>query len=343
MRRRAILFFLIFSVVGVVSAEQNSIGFPKLDERGNPTESFASRGIQLTVESSRSRYGKQEDIWLDLHISNNGYYPVTFYLNKNYLKNFTIVVRDQNGKSLPVRDIAYFKTHDDYNDPFFSTYTATNFEARSITLQPGESMVRPIRLQDVIQMQGMEQQNKKKLQKLLVNAYFYPNPEQSPDLFLPSNNSFTFLIEQEKQNLPQENDSYFTSLASQRLQVSPLETVFLTLSAEKTETWKNFFKYISLKDLIRDYPDFARSYMQSKNAQKNSVLKSFQEFLMDKDRHELLKFKVLSEQKNKQTATVKVQARRRIQGFDREFFYTYYLTRADEFWLITGVESRLIK
>lgn len=317
------------------ATEKNFYGFPKFDERGNPTESFSSRGASLTIESLRSRYNNEEDIILDLRISNNGFYPLTFYLSKNYLKNFTIVVREANGKSLPVRDIAYFKTSQDYNDPFFSQYTATNFEARSITLQPGESMLRPVRLQDVVDMSKTLEKTNIGLQQLSVLAYFYPNPEQTPNVFLASTNRFNLLVEQQKLPLPKPTPTY------KKLNVSPLETVFLTLAAEKTKTWKNFFKYISLKDFIRGYPDFAKAYMQTK--EKNVVLKTFQEYLMDKERNQLLHFKVLSEQQKEQTATVKVQALRRIQGFERQFSYTYYLTQTDNFWLITGVESQLIK
>lgn len=333
--KKVFSIFCLLLFTQVWATEKNFHGFPKFDERGNPTENFSSRGALLTIESIRSRYNEQEDIFLDLRIVNNGFYPLTFYLSKNYLKNFTIVVREPNGKSLPIRDIAYFKTSQDYNDPYFSQYTATNFEARSITLQPGESILRPVRLQDVVDMASTLEMTTTGLQELSVLAYFYPNPEQSPNIFLTSTNRFTLLIDKQKLHRPKPVPSF------EKLTVSPLETVFLTLAAEKTETWKNFFKYISLKDFIRGYPDFAKAYMQNK--EKNVVLKTFQEYLMDKDRNQLLHFKVLSEQQKKQTATVKVQALRRVQGFERQFSYTYYLTKADSFWLITGVESQLIK
>lgn len=334
------LCFVFFANTSQAAEKNRELwsGFPKIDERGNLGESFSARGMQLTIESLRSRYQNSNEIVLDMRLSNQGYYPITFYLNQNYLKNFTVVVRDEQGKSLPAQDIIYQKNLSDYKDPFFQNYTATNYEARSLVLQPGESIVRPIRLHDIVNLNESEEKSKLQLQKLTVSAYFYPNPEQSPQLFLPSQNNFLLLLHKDRTK----DNLQIPAPALEPLRVSPFETVFLTLAAEKTETWQNFFKYISLKDLIRDYPDYARDYMQAQGGQKNSVLKAFQEFLMDRQRHKLLNFQVLSQKEDDRTATVKVQAQRNVMGFRREFSYTYYLTKVDKFWLITGVQSQLI-
>ena len=59
-----------------------------------------------------------------------------------------------------------------------------------------------------------------------------------------------------------------------------------------------------------------------------------------------MKFKIKYsdvDQIKKNIAQVRVSAVRKIDGFQREFSYTYYLTMADFFWKITSIEATLVR
>ncbi len=312
-------------------------GFPKPDQRGNASENFSSQGAVLTLHSERGRYHHNEAIPLTLKIMNKGYYPITLYLHRDYLKNFTLVARNPEGRSLAVRDRTFDRRPDeDYLDAFHQRYTATNFHSRAIVLRPGESIERPVTLQDLVDLPEDTDQ-------IRVSAFFYPNPEQSPELFLESENTLPLIIDKKQ---PYRNDSFSESLPiAAPMEVTPRETVYLALSAEYIRDWSNFFKFISLRDLIADYPDFAREFIASSREEQAQVLENFKRYLMTRSSHRLIKFEVLGNvgEQNDHKAQVKVKAIREIEGFRREFYYIYYLTKSDSFWRITGLVSQVTK
>ena len=131
--------------------------------------------------------------------------------------------------------------------------------------------------------------------------------------------------------------------------LTPQEVVYLTLSAEYSGNWSNYFKYLSVVDLIKDYPEFAKKYMFSSKNGKISVLNDFQAYLRDSKHHKLLHFEIIKNNKNSllskksdSIALVQVKASRIIEGFKRKFLYTYYLTRTQTLWKITSIESQLL-
>ena len=310
----------------------------KYDSRGNLTENFSSRGIEFYIIADKRRYLSTEDIILKMKLTNNGEYPVTLYMHRNYLKNFTIITRNPAGKSLPAKNISYFKEYEDYKDTFFHEYTATNHDSRAIILKKGESLERSIRLQDIV----IIEENYDVTSRYDISAYFYPNPEQSP-FFINSENNISIYISKEKNYLTQKNDINKPAFRIKKVTLTPKETVYLALSAEYKQDWPNFFKYLSFRDIIKDYPEYARRYMRAEEHEKHLIINEFSEYLMNRNTHKLKRFDILEENPDQDTAKVQVKAVRIIEGFSREFSYAYYLTRADNLWYITGIEATVNK
>lgn len=345
-----IIFIAIFFLPGqnIMSqpADSQPHGFPKTDPRGSESENFSSRDAVFEISSNKTRYGQNERIPLKLVIKNRGFHPLTIYLHRNILRNFTMVVRHPSGKSLPVKAEYYHDDTQDYRDPFFYNYTATNFHSRSITIQPGESFKRIMYLDDMVELSQVQE----KKERFIISGYFYPNPEQSPALFLPSLNKFTVYRDNHHYKPVDEIISeQAPEFSPRRPGLDPKEVVFLTLSAEYTADWPNYFKYMSLREIIRDYPEFARNYMLAEDYKKPSVLDSFRRYIMQRETHKLVKFKVVKEEttdrghSNRSTAQVQVKAVRKIDGFKREFLYTYYLSQHNDLWLVTGIQSQAIQ
>jgi len=317
----------------------------KIDLRGSSSENFSSRGAKLIISADKNRYHISDKIIIKLKIKNTGFYPFSFYLNKNYLLNFTLIAREPSGKIAQMKDIQYYKYYKEYRDSFYKSYTGSNFHSRVIVLQPNEEFVRSIQLKDIIVLNN----EKSNLLKYTITAYFYPNPEQNSKLFLKSSNQYTVFIDfkEEKQS---SRDEF---VLQEETGLSPKEVMYLFLSAEYTKTWKNFFKYVSLRDFIVDYPVFARKYIRAGINKKNQILQDFRKYLMRRKTHKLISFEILSEENKsninrklypqKMKSLIKAKAVRIIDGFKREFYYTYYLTKINSTWKITGSRAQLVR
>lgn len=327
---------------GLIDREQLSSDF-KRDQRGTITENYSTQKIQLYIKTHKKRYSivKPHTIQIRFIIANEGFYPVTLYVYKNYLKNFTLVARRRSGHSLPTKDINFAKSYE--RDDRFQNYTGTAFHSRVVTLQPGESFTRVAYLDDLVDLSYL----KKEKNRISLFAYFYPNPVQNPKLFVKSSNEVSLLLDQKLFNdLNYTRRSNRPTLESSDSGISPKEIVFLALSAEYMKNWKSFFKYVSLRHLIKDFPEFAREYQKSPDHLQSEVLEKFRHYLKSRKTHKLMKFKIKYsdvDQIKKNIAQVRVSAVRKIDGFQREFSYTYYLTMADFFWKITSIEATLVR
>jgi len=309
----------------------------KFDLRGDRTENFTSQGLSLTLKSDKSRYYLGEEIIVQCVVKNNGNYPITIYMHKNPLLNFTVVVRDQEGKAVPPRNPERID-HQSENQFFFSQYTGTNYHSRSIILQPGESLTHDINMMEYAELHDL----KAGLNRFTLTGYFYPNPEQAEDLFLSSENQYTFFIDNTDNKLLYSETDH-GRIPVRKLAIDPREVIYLALTAEYMRDWPNYFKFIDIHELIRDYPDYARRYMEVSQEKKGYILELFKNFLSGENYHRLLKFEVISENVENSNATVKVKATREIDGFARDFLYTYFLTAHDNLWVISGLETQLKK
>lgn len=309
----------------------------KVDHHGNATENFSSSGLRLYVTSPKLRFAKNETIEFNTSLVNEGAYPITIYLHENPLKNFTIIARDAEGRSLNVKEEMYFKGTSDFRDPHYTRYTGETYPMRKMIIHPGEKYERKIRLADYVDFDSFSE----RLKNLNITAHFYPNPIQAERYFLPSASSLALIYDQAREVLREKDNLNDAALATPG--VSAREIVYLMLSAEYTKNWQQYFKYVSLKDIIRDYPEFSRLYASNSTEDQAGALAEFRKYLSGRGSHKLIKFRVLGGESREagETAEVRVRARRDVEGFERDYLTTYYLTKRDALWQITGVESRL--
>jgi len=332
--RHNIVLFIISCISLISNTYIYSLEYGQnYDMRGSSTENFSSHGLVLSIHADKKRFILGETIPVQLSVKNESLFPVTFYINKQFLKNYTLIVKDENGQSLPVKNIGAQNN----KQLFYQDYTGTSFDSRSIVLQPGESFNREINIDEIVQLSSPVES----YTRYNISAYFYPDPVQSPDLFISSSNNYGLIIDNFKtqQMISRKNDNYL----QKEITVSPKEIIYLALAAEFSRDWPNYFKYIDLTELIRDYPDFARDYVKADQIQRSYILGSFRSFLSNSKQNNLLKFEILSEKIEAGLATVGVRALRKIDGFEREFYYTYYMTPKNSLWQITGLQSQFKK
>jgi hypothetical protein len=337
MLRKAYLPFVCFSLAVAVPAGAASWRNNKVDRHGNATENFSSSGLRLRVSAPKLRFAKNEEIRFNVSLVNEGAYPITVYLHENPLKNFTIIARDSTGRSLNVKEEMYFRGSPDYRDPHHLKYTGEAYPMRKMIIHAGEKYEKRIKLADYVDWEAFSEQ----LKNLNITAHFYPNPLQAERYFLQSETSLHLLYDQSREVIREADNT--SDAAVETLQISAREIVYLMLSAEYTRNWSQYFKYISLRDIVRDYPEFSRLYANESGDQKATALSEFRKYLSGRGAHKLLKFKVLAAESREttETAEVRVRARRDVEGFERDYLTTYYLTKRDTLWQITGVESRL--
>jgi hypothetical protein len=175
-----------------------------------------------------------------------------------------------------------------------------------------------------------------------IMSYFYPNPEQSKQYYIPSENEY--LVHLDILADLSRKDIYARDiLPVQDFRVSPKEIIYLMLTAEYEKNWIDFFKYIDLQEIIRDYPDFARKYIRSPTEYQGIVIEDFKKYLMSNSSHKLVRFEVIKQSIDNKNATVNVRAMREIDGFDRDFLYIYYLSPKGNLWQVSGIEAQLLK
>lgn len=309
----------------------------KVDHHGNETENYSARGLRLHLSAEKLRFAKNEVVQFTVSLVNEAQNPITVYLHENPLRNFTFIARDAQGRSLNVKEEMYFRYPEDFRDPHHTRYTGEPYPMRKMILHAGEKYQKQIKLADYVDWETFSHQ----LKTLNVTAHFYPNPMQAQRYFVTSESSLALLYDQSREVI-KENDN---AMAAQILTpgVSAREIVYLLLSAEYTKNWAQYFKYVSLKDLVRDYPEFSRVYANDSGNDKASALGEFRKYLSGRGSHKLVKFRVLAGESRErpETAEVRVRARRDVEGFERDYLTTYYLTKRDTIWQVTGVESRL--
>ncbi len=302
------------------------------DEKGNTTENYSASGLKLYVHSPRTRYYATDSVPVELMVLNDGLYPVTVFLHRNPAKNFTPVIRLSSGKSIPLKENP---EPSDFERTHFGNYTGTNYHSRAVVLQPGESFTRNFSLSDFTDADLAEFTSNGSLS---VMAYFYPNPEQDPSVFVSGSNHLSLILDPPAK--AQNTEMYFSDSADSL--PDPSETIYLLLTAEYSGNWSRYFKYVSLPDIIRDYPDYAEKYMRTSAAGKQSTLEEFRSYLMT--RGNIKKFQVIqSDASAENSGKVEARVRRIFDGFEREFLYTYYLSRKKESWQVTGIESQIIR
>jgi len=207
---------------------------------------------------------------------------------------------------------------------------------REITLEPGEKYGIVIKLTDFIEF--------KQPGLYSVQCIFYPElftAEKSP---LLKSNKLSLNIRppvatpEERVLIEQE-----TGRMLEREKMAPDDVVEYTIRARQKSQWEKFFLYLDLESLYRRDPKRESSYQRYSEEDQRRTLSQFRKELQKEvvDRDILLvpsSFEILKTSYTPYKATVIVKAKFTFPDFTEVKQYSYFLTRKDRFWLITGYD-----
>ncbi len=207
---------------------------------------------------------------------------------------------------------------------------------REITLEPGEKYGIVIKLTDFIEF--------KQPGLYSVQCIFYPElftAEKSP---LLKSNKLSLNIRppvdtpEERLLIEQE-----TGRMLEREKMAPDDVVDYTIRARQKGQWEKFFLYLDLESLYRRDLKRESRYRRQSEEEQRRLLSQFRKELQKEvvDRDILLvpsSFEILKTSYTPYKATVIVKTKYKFPDFTEVKQYTYYLTRKDRFWLITGYD-----
>ncbi len=207
---------------------------------------------------------------------------------------------------------------------------------REITLEPGEKYGIVIKLTDFIEF--------KQPGLYSVQCIFYPElftAEKSP--LLKSNKLSLNIrppVETPEERLLIEQE---TGRMLEREKMAPDDVVDYTIRARQRGQWEKFFLYMDLESLYRRDPKRESRYRRQSEEEQRRLLSQFRKKLQKEvvDRDILLvpsSFEILKTSYTLYEATVIVKTKYKFPDFTEVKQYTYYLTRKDRFWLITGYD-----
>lgn len=207
---------------------------------------------------------------------------------------------------------------------------------REITLEPGEKYGIVIKLTDFIEF--------KQPGLYSVQCIFYPElftAEKSP--LLKSNKLSLNIrppVETPEERLLIEQE---TGRMLEREKMAPDDVVDYTIRARQKGQWEKFFLYMDLESLYRRDPKRESRYRRQSEEEQRRLLSQFRKKLQKEvvDRDILLvpsSFEILKTSYTLYEATVIVKTKYKFPDFTEVKQYTYYLTRKDRFWLITGYD-----
>lgn len=207
---------------------------------------------------------------------------------------------------------------------------------REITLEPGEKYGIVIKLTDFVEF--------KQPGLYSVQSIFYPElftTDRSP--FLKSNKLSLNIrppvdTPEERALIEQE-----TGRMLEREKLPPDDVVNCTIRARQKGQWEKFFLYLDLESLYRRNPKRENQYQRQSEEEQRRALSQFRKELQKEvvDRDILLvpsSFEILKTSYTAHKATVIVRTSFKYPDFTEVKQYTYYLTRKDRFWLITGYD-----
>jgi hypothetical protein len=129
----------------------------------------------------------------------------------------------------------------------------------------------------------------------------------------------------------------------EREKMAPDDVVDYTIRARQKSQWEKFFLYLDLESLYRRDPKRESRYQRYSEEDQRRILSQFRKELQQEvvDRDILLvpsSFEILKTSYTPYKATVIVKAKFKFPDFTEVKQYSYFLTRKDLFWLITGYD-----
>jgi len=207
---------------------------------------------------------------------------------------------------------------------------------REITLEPGEKFGIVLKLTDFIEL--------KQPGLYSVQSIFYPELLTAEKSLLLKSNKLSLNIRppvatpEERVLIEQE-----TGRMLEREKMAPDDVVDYTIRARQKSEWEKFFLYQDLESLFRRDSKRENQYQRYSEEEQRRVLSQFrkelQKEVVDRDILQIpSSFEILKTSYTPYKATVIVKAKFKFPDFTEIKQYSYYLTRKDRFWLITGYD-----
>lgn len=316
---------------------------PRKDIRGELTVNDWSRYGSIHLSLDRTRFEWDEPIKIRFRIENSGYRIMRIYPSPETWRTFQVMVLDGAGREVQPKPSPLKINRRNYKTREIITLEGEN--VKEIMLHPGEVFEKTVYLNDYFQLKpGSEYR---------LVGYVYPDARY--DFFVRSKNSYEIHINEEEQKRYVRMKSA-NPLVDNHLQLTPEETVYLFLSAEMKENWKNYLKYLDLERFITVYDRFSTRYALASPGRKPVILDEFQRYLTSRPADRLVQFKINDSVPERNPAgeinhharwSVHATGVRQSGGFSTKYEYTYTLekasTNSDGFWKIIHVQARVME
>ena len=207
---------------------------------------------------------------------------------------------------------------------------------RDVSLEPGERYSITVNLNEYVDFRSSG--------LYAVQGLFYPELSTSPDAPLRSNPLSLSLrpavvFPEEKARIEAETGALLSREA-----LPPDEVVSYVLKARQKSQWEKFFLYLDLESLYQSSPSRRESYRRMSEENRRAALEGYRKQLQQErvDTDIALvptEFEVQSTSYTPFEATVLVLEKFRQRDFTELKRFTWYLTRRDRIWQITGYET----
>ena len=252
-------------------------------------------------------------------------------INTDYI-TFQPVVYDMKGKEAELI-IPYKMENKDPRD------LVKDFEKRTVTLGPGEEIIRSINLKKVYNLDGGK--------RYRVKGYFFPHFDQ--DYVIHSDNEITFRIYGKKREEIQSGIVTKYHRKADSPEMLPSEVVFLVLNGEKTKSLHRFIKYFNIEKYINAYPNYVRKYQRAFDEKKSKIEDEFITFLIRNRPDYVIDFRIKREDidANNGVAYVDSYVERFAPKKSFRYLYRYTLEKTNlnktSAWLITNIDVTVVK
>lgn len=218
--------------------------------------------LEMRVQLLNEIYRMNRPLPVHVEVINRDNRPVTLYLGNNLLHNFRFRVRTLQNVTVKDRIAYQLKLEDSRNQPV---------KTRTMVLQPGEKYGRVVNL--------TPRKLLVKPDRYQVTGYFYLRPQRTDADRKFISNSLRFSLKP-----PAAVDSVVVAKRRQRLQaldrrLTAGETVDFMIRAKRRRDWKNYFRFMDLKQLVKFFHNFSGKYADAVFSKKPAVLNDFKEFL----------------------------------------------------------------
>lgn len=309
--------------------------FPKRDARGSVSENYLKQQGIITLDLKKIHYRENDKIPVKMSITNTGNEVIRIFPSGRDLESYRVVVRDESGSQIPERD------EEKRIDPVLKRRNTIESlegkEIKEIILHKDEVFSKEIDLNSRFDLEPGK--------KYFVTAYFHPNIQEMPALFIRSRNQPYFFYE-EKHGEPvllsiPEKDPTVDGL-------EPEEVIHLFLGSEKKKNWAHHFKWIYFPEYIQAYDQYSEEYNRAEESERDFLLENFKRYLTESRAGILHSYRILNaESVSPGLARVTVFVERKLNRLRSKYEYIYTLRRVPDeqggFWKVSNLVAKVKK